>query len=67
MQVMQDPREPSARRNKASARYAGLKARGVAEMPIVQERRYAPPVRMIKLTQQRELTSYVWVHPDEER
>ena len=29
--------------------------------------RYTPPVRMFKLTQQRELTPYVWVHPDEER
>jgi len=29
--------------------------------------RYSPPVRMIKLTQQRELSPYVWVHPDEER
>jgi len=29
--------------------------------------RYSPPVRLIKLTQQRELTPYIWVHPDEER
>jgi hypothetical protein len=29
--------------------------------------RYAPPVHMIKLTQQREITPYVWVHPDDER
>jgi hypothetical protein len=29
--------------------------------------RYSPPVRMIKLTGQRELSPYVWVHPDEER
>jgi len=29
--------------------------------------RYSPPVRMIKLTTQRELTPYAWVHPDEER
>jgi hypothetical protein len=27
----------------------------------------APPVHMIKLTETREITSYVWVHPDEER
>jgi hypothetical protein len=26
-----------------------------------------PPVHMIKLTQEREITPYVWVHPDEER
>ena len=29
--------------------------------------RYAPPVDMIKLTQEREITPYVWVHPDEDR
>src|SRR6266403_414334 len=29
--------------------------------------RYAPPVRMIKLTEAREITPYLWVHPDEER
>ena len=29
--------------------------------------RYAPPVHMIKLTQERQFTPYVWVHPDEER
>jgi len=28
--------------------------------------RYAPPVHMIKLTGQREITPYMWVHPDEE-
>ena len=28
---------------------------------------YAPPVHMIKLTEQREITPYKWVHPDEER
>jgi hypothetical protein len=29
--------------------------------------RYAPPVHMIKLTEQREITPYKWVHPDEDR
>ena len=29
--------------------------------------RYAPPVHMIKLTGTREITAYLWVHPDEER
>src|SRR4051794_7882810 len=29
--------------------------------------RYAPPVRMVKLTETREITPYKWVHPDEER
>src|SRR6266550_4639078 len=29
--------------------------------------RYAPPVHMIRLTAEREITPYVWVHPDEDR
>jgi hypothetical protein len=29
--------------------------------------RYAPPVRMIKLSESREISPYRWVHPDEER
>jgi len=29
--------------------------------------RHAPPVHMIKLTEKREITRYLWVHPDEER
>jgi hypothetical protein len=28
--------------------------------------RYAPPVHMIKLTMQREITPYNWVHPDDD-
>jgi len=26
-----------------------------------------PPVHMIKLTETREITPYLWVHPDEKR
>jgi Fe-S-cluster-containing hydrogenase component 2 len=40
---------------------AGLKCRSC------KKGRYAPPVHMIKLTQEREITPYVWVHPDDER
>jgi hypothetical protein len=29
--------------------------------------RYAPPVHMIRLTEQRGITPYVWVRPDEDR
>jgi hypothetical protein len=37
-------------------------------MPIVRNAAIqAAPVHMIKLTQVREITPYVWVHPDEER
>jgi hypothetical protein len=35
--------------------------------PPLGTRRYKPPVRMIKLTEQREITPYKWVHLDEER
>jgi hypothetical protein len=31
-----------------------------------RKRRHAPPVHMIKLTGKREITPYLWVHPDEE-
>jgi hypothetical protein len=30
-------------------------------------RRYRPPVHMVKLTAEREITPYKWVHPDDER
>ncbi len=36
-------------------------------MPVMPKGRYAPPVHMIKLTETREITPYIWVHPDEER
>jgi hypothetical protein len=29
--------------------------------------RYAPPVHMIRLTEERQTVPYVWAHPDEER
>jgi hypothetical protein len=29
--------------------------------------RYAPPMRVIKLTKAQETTPYQWVHPDEDR
>ena len=29
--------------------------------------RYSPPVHIIKLTQEREITPYLWVHPNDER
>jgi hypothetical protein len=40
---------------------ASLKCRSCRKGP------YAPPVHMIKLTETREITPYLWVHPDEER
>jgi len=29
--------------------------------------RYSPPVHMIRLTEERQTASYVWVHPDDDR
>ena len=40
---------------------ASLKCRSCRKGP------YAPPVHMIKLTETREITPYLWVHPDDER
>ena len=34
-------------------------------MPVMRTRRYEPPVHLIKLTMEREITPYVWVHPDD--
>ena len=36
-------------------------------MQVVPEGGSAPPVLMIKLTEERAITPYKWVHPDEER
>jgi hypothetical protein len=36
-------------------------------MPIVQETPLRAARDMIKLTETREITPYLWVHPDEER
>jgi hypothetical protein len=45
-----------------------LEAGSIAEMPVMPEASIrAPPVRMIKLTTEREISPYPWVHPDEER
>ena len=35
-------------------------------MPVMPEGPYAPPVHIIR-TETREITPYLWVHPDEER
>jgi hypothetical protein len=29
--------------------------------------RYARPVQMIRLTEEREIAPYIWVHPDNDR
>jgi hypothetical protein len=51
----------------ATPRHADLEAGSLAQMPLLPEGVPRPPVRMIKLTAEREITPYKWVHPDEER
>lgn len=66
MQQLQDQSKPAARRDPPAARHADLEAGGAAQMPVVQDDRSAPPVRMIELTAARAITPDKWVHPDEE-
>jgi hypothetical protein len=49
-----------------NGRHAAEK-RGLAEAPLWRKGRYTLPVHMFKLVFVREITPYVWVHPDEER
>ena len=42
-----------------------VETRGCAEMPIMPDAALLAAGRMIKLTQQGELSPYVWVHPDD--
>jgi len=65
MLPMQDTGEPVIGCDPQGARNAGPEARAVVPMPVL--RHAPPPVRTIKLTEQREITAYKWVHPDEER
>jgi hypothetical protein len=34
---------------------------------LLRQAGYSPPAQTIKLIETREITPYVWVHPDEER
>jgi hypothetical protein len=44
-------------------RHAGVEAGSLVEMPRLP---HGPPIHMIKLTERREITPYVRVHPDQE-
>jgi uncharacterized protein Usg len=35
--------------------------------PLMWNEALEPPLHMVKLTQERQIRSYPWVHPDEER
>jgi len=60
---MQDTGEPAAGCDPHGAWNAKLEARAVVPCGT---RRYKPPARMTKLTEQREITPCKWVHPDGE-
>ena len=60
MQSLQDEGEFTL---DAIRRHAAMEAGGFAQMSIMPEGRYAPPVHMIKLTETREITLCRWVHP----
>jgi hypothetical protein len=49
------------------ALYANLELEAALKCRSCKKGRYAPPVRMIKLTATQEITPYKWLHPDEER
>jgi hypothetical protein len=67
MPSLRDARQPGVRCDPASARYVDLETEAALKCRSCKKGRYAPPVHMIKLTREREITPYVWVHPDEER
>ena len=55
-----------------STRYAGRgtriwKLEAAQKCRSCRTPRYSPPVHMIKLTREREIAPYVWVHPDDDR
>jgi len=47
--------------------YTDLEVEASLKCRSCRKGKYPPPVHMIRLTEQREVTPYVWVHPDEER
>lgn len=68
MQPLQDAREPAARCEIRRPRHTPLwKLEASLKCRACRKGRHAPPVHMIKLTEKREITPYLWVHPDEER
>jgi hypothetical protein len=57
-------RPASRSRTSPALQHTDIEAGSRPEMPIMP---HAPPVHLIKLTKQREMDPYFWVHPDEER
>src|SRR5689334_17343440 len=67
MLPMQNAGEHALGCDPQGARHADLEAGAVVPVPVVGTRRYKPPARMIKLTEQREITPYKWVHQTRSR
>jgi hypothetical protein len=67
VQAMRDARQPSARCHPPAAGYAIWKLEAALKCRSCRTHRYSPPVHMIKLTREREIAPYVWVHPDDDR
>lgn len=67
MQAMRDTRQHPARRGAPTTVYADLETGSCAKMSIVPDAAYSPPVHMIRLTKERKIAPFVWVHPDNER
>jgi hypothetical protein len=68
MQPMQDPRASLPLADIRRPRDTPIwKIEAALKCRACKKGRSAPPVHMIKLTETREIASYFWVHPGEER
>jgi hypothetical protein len=67
MLPLQNARKSAPRCDLQAARHADMEVGVFISLPACRTRRYKPPVRMIKPTEQREITPYKWAYPDEER
>jgi hypothetical protein len=52
---------------KISAEHCSPRQEAALHADRARQGSYVPPVHMIKLTKEREITLYVWVHLDDER
>jgi hypothetical protein len=66
MPSLQDPREPAAGCDPASAQYADLETGGGVEMPVMQKGAIRAASSHDQADQEREITPYVLAHPDDD-
>jgi hypothetical protein len=67
MQSLQDPGKPASGRHPPAADTPIWKLEASLKCRSRRKGRWAPPVRMVRLTEARSITPYKWVRPDEER